>query len=245
MLVVTVQDLYWEPTLFNLAHAYRKERMYDAAIICLEQCSALKESSSAHSALGYCLHLQSMVVGTTTRYRPKHSQLQAHLNLKEDRARRSRSNKLLHQSIDAYHQSLAQKPDDPFASEMLQKALSDALEQTDFFMNDDDLDDVVVNDNNTAMAMSAIKLPGNTTANNVTSGGALASRRQNQNQHHHRHQQTAASRTSLGSQGSLSMSTATGIGGSSGGGGMNQSSLWTEDGLSLSVDSGNDDVDMT
>eukprot|EP00536_Pseudo-nitzschia_multiseries_P000248 jgi/Psemu1/178061/e_gw1.3.92.1 len=58
-LIETIQDPYWEPTLFNLAHAYRKLRRFDAAIICLEQCLALKETASAHSALGYCLHLQS------------------------------------------------------------------------------------------------------------------------------------------------------------------------------------------
>jgi anaphase-promoting complex subunit 6 len=36
----------------------------------------------------------------------------------------------LDQAIDTYHQALAQKPEDPFASEMLQRALQDALEQT-------------------------------------------------------------------------------------------------------------------
>jgi hypothetical protein len=49
----------------------------------------------------------------------------------------------------------------------------------------------------------------------------------------------------LGSHTSLSTTT-TGIGGGGGGGGgggADQSSLWTEDGLSLSVES-NDDVDM-
>ena len=128
-LVETIQDPYWEPTLFNLAHAYRKERCFDAAAICLEQCLALKESASAHSALGYCLHLQSIVLSTKSRNQPI------------SKADRDKSNRLLHKAIDSYHQSLAKKPDDPFASEMLQKALGDALEQTDFFLSDDDVQD--------------------------------------------------------------------------------------------------------
>ena len=234
-LVETIQDIYWEPTLFNLAHAYRKERMYDAAVICLEQCLALKESASAHSALGYCLHLQSMVV--LTNHRNVHSH-----HPKDDR---DRSNRLLHRSIDAYHQSLAKKPDDPFASEMLQKALGDALEQTDFFLNDDDM--VNVNNNNElhdSSAMSALPSPAGALYGN-TPTNTMSSRRQNHH-HHHQHQQTAttdtARRSSLGSHTSLSTTT-TGIGGGGGGGGVDQSSLWTEDGLSLSVES-NDDVDM-
>jgi anaphase-promoting complex subunit 6 len=36
-------------------------------------------------------------------------------------------------AIDTYHQSLSRKPDDPFCSEMLHRALQDALEQTHLF----------------------------------------------------------------------------------------------------------------
>jgi hypothetical protein len=39
-------------------------------------------------------------------------------------------------AIDHYHQSLSRKPDDPFASEMLNRALQDALE-TKLFLDDD------------------------------------------------------------------------------------------------------------
>ena len=157
---------------------------------------------------------------------------------------RDRSNRLLHRSIDSYHQSLAKKPDDPFASEMLQKALGDALEQTDFFLDDDDMVNV---NNNTEMhnssAVSALPSPAGAPMYGNTPTTTMSSRRQN---HHHHHQQTAttdtARRSSLGSH--TSLSTTTGIGGGDGGGGgVDQSSLWTEDGLSLSVES-NDDVDM-
>jgi hypothetical protein len=99
--------------MFNLAHAYRKERFLEHAMVCLERCLALKDSSSAYTALAFCMHLQAM----TLPY-----------------ARRDETNTLLHQAIDTYHQSLAKKPDDAFSSEMLTKALGDALEQADFFV---------------------------------------------------------------------------------------------------------------
>ena len=227
-LVESVQDLYWESTLFNLAHAYRKERIYDAAVICLEQCLALKESASAHSALGYCLHLQSMDVTMNAQRSSQHLK----------KVDRDISNKLLHRSIDSYHRSLSKKPDDPFASEMLQKALSDALEQTDFFLNDDDIliDDASNDQSSAAMNMSSphfLSSPTEATydgnrnnnegiADNTSEGRGVASRR-------HINRQTAARtpRESFGTHGS-----------------QDQSSLWTEDGLSLSVES-NNDVDMT
>lgn len=42
-------------------------------------------------------------------------------------------------AIDVYHQALAQKPEDPFASEMLQRALQDALQDTTELMEELDL----------------------------------------------------------------------------------------------------------
>jgi len=97
-LLDTIQDSYWEPTIFNLAHALRKLRQFDLAILCLERCLTLKPSSnaSAWSALGFCQHMQGD----------------------------------LDIAIDTYHQALAHKPEDPFASEMLQRALQDALSRT-------------------------------------------------------------------------------------------------------------------
>ena len=60
---------------------------------------ALKETTSAFSALGFCLHLQAMTM-----------------------------------PFDGRYQSLAKKPDAAFCTEMLAKALVDALNETDFFM---------------------------------------------------------------------------------------------------------------
>jgi tetratricopeptide (TPR) repeat protein len=109
-----------EPTLFNLAHAYRKERFFEHAIVCLERCLALKESSSAYSALGFCLHLQSM---------------------SKPALAKEETNLLLQQAIDTYHQALAKKPDAAFCSEMLTKALGNTLEMRDFFVDDQDVGD--------------------------------------------------------------------------------------------------------
>jgi len=214
-LIEVIQDPYWEPTLFNLAHAYRKERRFDAAVICLEQCLALKETASAHSALGYSLHLQSMVITTLSRRKQNYS-------LEGYKADRDRSNSLLHRAIDSYHQSLAAKPDDPFASEMLQKALSDALDQTDFFLNDDDV----------AVDASAQE-SGILTSPSISQRGQPVVKKAS---HHHTLASPRPPRGSLGS-----VSTATGMGVTN----ADQSSVWTEDGLSVSVESCNDDVDMT
>jgi tetratricopeptide (TPR) repeat protein len=105
--------------MFNLAHAYRKERLYEHAIECLERCLALKESSSAYSALAFCMHLHAMSLPFS---------------------RKDETNQLLHGAIDTYHQALAKKPDAAFSSEMLAKALGDALEQTDFFLSNQEND---------------------------------------------------------------------------------------------------------
>jgi anaphase-promoting complex subunit 6 len=169
LLVEGVQDEYWEPTLFNLAHAYRKERQFEHAVVCLERCLALKESSSVYSALAFCLHLHAMSMPIS---------------------QNSESSVLLHQAIDTYHQALAKKPDAAFSSEMLYKALGDALEQTDFFAS---------NQENDAAGDNASDLRG----------------------------MSAASSSKVPTDGRPS-----------------RSSMWTDDGLSLSVESASD-IDMS
>lgn len=153
--------------MFNLSHAYRKKFYFDHAAVCLERCLALKESSSAYAALAFCLHTHAMALP---------------LDRKED------TNALLHRAIDTYHQSLAKKPDNAFSSEMLSKALGDALEQTDFFVSDQE---------------------NNVSGDNLHGMPGLS---------------TSASRNSAGARG-------------------NPSSIWTDDGLSLSVESASD-IDM-
>ncbi|GKY92711.1 hypothetical protein MPSEU_000241300 [Mayamaea pseudoterrestris] len=88
-------DPYWEPTVFNLGHAYRKTRQFDLALACFQRCVALCPAKhSAYSALGFTKHLMEDVDG----------------------------------AIVCYHQALSCKPDDPFSTEMLNRALRDALD---------------------------------------------------------------------------------------------------------------------
>jgi len=103
-----VTDPYWESTVFNLAYALRKMRMFDAALVCLERsCTLCPDQASAWSARGFVCHL---------------------------------SGELDH-AIDFYHQALACKPKDPFSSEMLQRALTDALSHTSELLENIGLED--------------------------------------------------------------------------------------------------------
>jgi tetratricopeptide (TPR) repeat protein len=87
-------DPYWEPTLFNLGHAYRKTRRLQAAAQCFARCVSLcPERFSTYSALAFTQHLMGNV----------------------DTA------------INYYHQALSCKPDDAFSTEMLNRALEEAL----------------------------------------------------------------------------------------------------------------------
>ena len=55
-----IQNSFWEPTLFNLGHAYRKTRNFDLALQCYEQCLVLvPDNPSSLGAVGFTKHLQS------------------------------------------------------------------------------------------------------------------------------------------------------------------------------------------
>lgn len=95
--VEMVQHDYWEPTLFNLGHCYRKTLKFAQALACFEKCLVIRpDNPSALTALGFTKHLMG---GSSN----------------------------LDGAIEAYHQALAKKPDDSFASEMLSRALEEAL----------------------------------------------------------------------------------------------------------------------
>ena len=64
----SITDVYWEPTIFNLAQAYRKTRQLSHAVQCLQRCLSLQESASAHAALGFCLHLSGDYDGAIDHY---------------------------------------------------------------------------------------------------------------------------------------------------------------------------------
>lgn len=91
------QDPYWEPTIFNLGHSYRKTRQFELAAQCFGRCVALcPEKFSTYAALAFTYHLMTD----------------------------------LDKAIDYYHQALSCKPDDPFSTEMLNRALREALTST-------------------------------------------------------------------------------------------------------------------
>ncbi|CAJ1945937.1 unnamed protein product [Cylindrotheca closterium] len=118
---------YWEPTLFNLAIAHRKLKNYKVAIECLTVCLSWKESASAYAALGYCHHLKHFSKQTKSDH-------WSYADEEDD----STGGHHIHMAIEHYHQSLSRKPDDPFCTEMLQRALSDALEEQVFLPPTDD-----------------------------------------------------------------------------------------------------------
>lgn len=91
-----LQDPFWEPTLFNLGHAYRKAGELEEAARCFGRCIALcPQKFSTYAALAFTKHMMRDL----------------------DRA------------IELYHQALSCKPDDPFSTEMLNRALREAMEQ--------------------------------------------------------------------------------------------------------------------
>jgi len=91
-----LQDRFWEPTVYNLGHAFRKSRKYIEAQHCFERCVALcPDSCSTWAALA----------------------LSKHLRADTDSA------------IEHYHQALSCKPDDPFSTEMLHRALRESMSE--------------------------------------------------------------------------------------------------------------------
>ncbi|KAL9438103.1 hypothetical protein AB3S75_023882 [Citrus x aurantiifolia] len=53
----------WEPTVVNLAHAYRKLKIYHEAISCYERALMLSNRSlSTYAGLAYTYHLQIFTV---------------------------------------------------------------------------------------------------------------------------------------------------------------------------------------
>mmetsp|Transcript_37243 Transcript_37243/g.42521 ORF Transcript_37243/g.42521 Transcript_37243/m.42521 type:complete len:836 (-) Transcript_37243:278-2785(-) len=102
--VEMVQHEYWEPTLFNLGHCYRKNLNFPHALICFEKCLVLRpDNPSVLTAIGFTKHLMGDA-------------------------------RNLDGAIETYHQALAKKSDNGFATEMLNRALEEAL-STKFGLN--------------------------------------------------------------------------------------------------------------
>lgn len=61
-MIDSCDDLYWEPTIFNLGHSYRKRREYTNAVLCFRRCVTLcPEKYSTYSALAFTKHLMGDV----------------------------------------------------------------------------------------------------------------------------------------------------------------------------------------
>ena len=55
-------DAYWEPTIFNLGHSYRKCRQFNNALLCFHRCITLcPEKYSTYSALAFTKHLMGEI----------------------------------------------------------------------------------------------------------------------------------------------------------------------------------------
>lgn len=144
------QDPYWEPTLFNLGHAYRKSRRFEDASRCFMRCKSLcPDKFSTYSACGFTKHLMGDLDG----------------------------------AIEDYHQALSCKRDDPFSTEMLNRALKEAMFNSTKFWNKSGDHDTENKGNNTSTEPSSYALkkrvpflssPGVAALTTSTAGAALA-----------------------------------------------------------------------
>ena len=101
-IIATLRDSFWEATISNLGHCFRRLRRYEDSIFCLEVALGLENNAETMAALAFSKHLGGRV----------------------------------EEAIECYHAALAMNPGDSFSSEMLDKALEDAL-STEFI---DDFD---------------------------------------------------------------------------------------------------------
>jgi anaphase-promoting complex subunit 6 len=107
-----IQDTFWEPNIFNLGQSYRKTQRLDLAELCFRRCISLcPDKCSGYTALAFTQHLMSMAVAMDA----------------DDENFQLSSQNLLDDAISNYHLALSIKPDDPFATEMLNRALEDQL----------------------------------------------------------------------------------------------------------------------
>ncbi|KAK9199105.1 hypothetical protein WN944_014292 [Citrus x changshan-huyou] len=100
----------WEPTVVNLAHAYRKLKIYHEAISCYERAlTLLNRSLSTYAGLAYTYHLQKTARVYDNEFVSSGSLVQDNFSA----------------AITYYHKALWLKPDDQFCTEMLSLALVD------------------------------------------------------------------------------------------------------------------------
>ena len=117
-------DQCWEPAIFNLGQSYRKLKRYGEAIVCFEKCTSLNPASwylvTEFGDLSCALNMSLTNISHDIINKGTYAAYAAlgfakHLNGDVDGA------------IDSYHEALSRKPEDPFTSEMLTRALSEAV----------------------------------------------------------------------------------------------------------------------
>jgi tetratricopeptide (TPR) repeat protein len=117
-------DQCWEPAIFNLGQSYRKLKRYGEAIVCFEKCTSLNPASwylvTEFGDLSCALNMSLTNISHDIKNKGTYAAYAAlgfakHLNGDVDGA------------IDSYHEALSRKPEDPFTSEMLTRALSEAV----------------------------------------------------------------------------------------------------------------------
>ncbi|ESR55695.1 hypothetical protein CICLE_v10024516mg, partial [Citrus x clementina] len=117
----------WEPTVVNLAHAYRKLKIYHEAISCYERALMLSNRSlSTYAGCAYTYHLQ-VCLGFKKPLSDLHRCVQktARVYGGEFVSFGSLVQDNFSAAITYYHKALWPKPDDQFCTEMLSLALVD------------------------------------------------------------------------------------------------------------------------
>ncbi|KAL3775344.1 hypothetical protein ACHAWO_001275 [Cyclotella atomus] len=113
------KDVFWEPTIYNLGQSYRKLQQYENAIVCFQKCSSLNPVSSTPyiNVTGILLSHPDFSLNPLQGSAAASSALGFARHLAGD----------IDGAIDSYHEALSRKPDDQFSTEMLNRALAEAI----------------------------------------------------------------------------------------------------------------------
>ena len=122
------KDPFWEPTIFNLGQSFRKLKRFEDAIVCFEKCTSLNpvctinvlEMDAVLVFIITCGKYLMLTIASFECYKGNYAAFAAlgfarHLGGDVDGA------------IDTYHKALSRKPEDNFTSEMLMRALAEAV----------------------------------------------------------------------------------------------------------------------
>eukprot|EP00956_Cyclotella_meneghiniana_P013810 scaffold20263_cov69-Cyclotella_meneghiniana.AAC.10 len=115
------KDIFWEPSIYNLGQVYRKLKRYSDAIACFQKCSSLNPVSRF-----CCGNYHNLPPRADTDIFPQ-TKLQGSAATASALGFARHLSGDIDGAIDSYHEALSRKPDDPFSTEMLNRALSEAV----------------------------------------------------------------------------------------------------------------------